>query len=898
MTKPVLVLFDGHALIHRAFHALPPLTTSKTGEPTGAVYGFVRMLLKTVQEFHPTHWAIAFDRPTPTFRHNMFEDYKAHRPKAPDELVAQIKKAKEVVQAFNMPTFEVDGYEADDILGTLADRAHEQGLDVLIVTGDTDTMQLISPTTRVVLPQRTFGDVTLYDEAAVQQKYGLSPAQIADFKGLKGDPSDNIPGVPGIGDKTAKALLERFHTIEGVYEHIDEVTPAKLKEILLTQRQKANMSKELATIKHDAPVSLDTVKCEVKAFEPGRLVQLFRELEFFSLLDKLPEIEEQITGQRTARPETATEDNYHLVDTFPALDNLVAKLANVPRFAVSLATGVKGSGGLVGIALSPAPGEAYYIPVGHKGWEAQLELAQTLQKLAPLLENPRVAKVMHDGKEALTTLRELGIQLQNVEFDTMIGAYLLGEKAMDVRALASNKVGMQIMLPQALADIKRATLADMSVAAGAKHLAAVADAIGRLREPLEQELRKQDLWQLFSEVEMPLVSILARMETCGVGLDIQLLRRMSGELGEQIRNLEREIYASIGHEFNINSPQQLAYILFNELRLPGAKKTKTGYSTDAATMEALKGVHPVIALVLEYRQLTKLRSTYVDALPGLVDPRTGRIHTSFNQATTTTGRLSSSEPNLQNIPVRGELGMQIRFAFVAEPPCVLVAADYSQVELRILAHFSQDPLLLEAFKNDEDIHNATASQVFGVSQSEVSPAMRRVAKVVNFGVVYGMSDYGLVQATDLSREGAAEFIKAYFQKYAKVKEYLNSTKEQARKKGYVQTLLGRRRYIPEINSPNRQIRESAERMAINMPLQGTAADIIKVAMIRIQNELDQQARKTKMILQVHDELLFEVPPGEVKEVKNMVVRKMSEAAKLSVPLKVDVKVGRSWGEME
>lgn len=900
MTKPVLILFDGHALIHRAFHALPPLNTSKTGEPTGAVYGFVRMLLKAVQEFQPTHWAIAFDRSTPTFRHVLFEEYKAQRPKAPDELIAQIGRVKEIVEALNIPAFELDGYEADDILGTLVDRANEQGLDVLIMTGDADTMQLVSPNTRVLVPQKAFGDVTLYDEAAVQQRYGVRPAQIPDFKGLKGDPSDNISGVPGIGDKTAKLLLEQFGSIEGIYEHIDEVTPDRIREALLAEKEKAELSKELATIKCDAPISLQVANCEVKSYEHGRLEELFRELEFFSMLDRLPEIEERLTGQRTVISDAGggVDDEFQLVDTLLALDDLVQKLANTPRFALSLATGTKGSGVLIGIALSLGPGDAYYVPVGHKGWEPQLELSQTLQRLAPILENPSIAKVVHDGKETLTVLRQFGIELQNMGFDTMIAAYLLGEKALDVRALASSKLGVQVTPPSGLVGAKRATVADLGVSVAANYLAATVDAIGRLREPLESELRKQELWQLFSELEMPLVEILARMEGCGVALDTQLLGSMSKELEEQLRILERDIYENVGHEFNINSPQQLGNVLFKELHLPGAKRTKTGYSTDAATMEALKGAHPIIELVQEYRQLMKLKSTYVDALPALIDSQTGRVHTTLNQTATATGRLSSSEPNLQNIPVRGELGRQIRFAFVAEPPCVLVGADYSQVELRVLAHFSQDPLLVEAFRNDEDIHNATASQVFGVSRDEVSLAMRRVAKVVNFGVVYGMSEYGLEQATDLSRGGAAEFIKAYFEKYAKMKEYLDSSKEQAREQGYVQTLFGRRRYVPEIKSANRQIREAAERMAINMPIQGTAADIIKLAMIRIQNELDQRGSRTRMILQVHDELLFEVPPEEVEEVTKMVEQKMSRVVGLSVPLKVDIKVGSNWGQME
>ena len=858
------------------------------------------MVLKTFEEFHPTHWCIAFDRPTPTFRHIQFKEYKAHRPPAPDELVAQFSKVRQVVNALHIPVYELDGYEADDLLGTLVREANKQGMEALIMTGDADTMQLVTTDTRVLVPQKTFGDVTTYDEAAVQQRYGLSPAQIPDFKGLKGDPSDNIPGVPGIGDKTATGLLQQFGSIEGIYEHIDEVTPSRVKEILVAEKDKAELSKDLATIRCDVPISFVVADCEVRRYESGKLAELFREFEFFSLLDKLPQIEEQLTGEKSSSSATNSvqQQSYHLVNSQPLLDDVMAKLSVVPRFALSLVTGTKGSGTLVGIALSLKPGEAYYIPVGHKTWEAQMGLSHTLQQLGPALENRKIAKVVHDGKTTITALAQLGIKLHNIEFDTMIAAYLLGEKLLDIRALALNKLDAQVALASIPADSKHAAMADANISVTAQHLGALVDAIGKLHKPLEAELKEHALWHLFNDIEMPLVAILARMECCGILLDTGLLRRMSGELGEKLQHLERGIYENVGHQFNINSPQQLGVVLFKDLGLPAARKTKTGYSTDAATMEALKDIHPVIGLIQEYRQLGKLKSTYVDALPGLLNPQTNRIHTNLNQAVTATGRLSSSDPNLQNIPVRGELGNQVRQAFVAEPPCVLVAADYSQIELRILAHFSQDPRLLQAFRQDEDIHKATASEVFGVTLDEVSPEMRRVAKVVNFGVVYGMSDYGLEQATSLSRSEAADFIKSYFQKYAEVKMYLDSTRQEAQDRGYVQTLLGRRRYVPEIKSPNRQIREAAERMAINMPIQGTAADIIKLAMIRVQGELDQRELKTKMILQVHDELLFEVPPEELAPLKRLVEREMFRAMELSVPLNVDIKVGRNWGEMD
>ena len=479
----------------------------------------------------------------------------------------------------------------------------------------------------------------------------------------------------------------------------------------------------------------------------------------------------------------------------------------------------------------------------------------------------------------------------------MIAAYLLGEKSLGLKALALGKLGVEITPLAELAAPKRGLIAEVSLPFVAKHACTEADVIGRLCPLLQKELEEQELWKLFTDVEMPLIPVLSRMERNGVALDTDLLRHMSQSLGKQLLKLEQEIYSYVGHRFNINSPQQLGGVLFGEIKLPGAKKTKSGYSTDASVLERLREVHPVVKLILEYRQLMKLRSTYIDALPALINPRTGRVHTSFNQAATATGRLSSSEPNLQNIPIRGELGKQVRQAFIAESPSFLVGADYSQIELRILAHLSQDPRLLAAFREDEDIHAATASEVFGVALAEVNSEMRRIAKVVNFGVIYGMSDYGLEQATELSREEAAQFIASYFQRYPKVKDYIESTKQQARERGYVQTLLGRRRYIPELNSPNRQVREAAERMAINMPVQGTAADIIKLAMIDLQREIDKRGLKSKMILQVHDELLFEVPREELEQVKGLMGETMSQAMELSVPLKVEVKVGRNWGEM-
>ena len=902
MKKPLLVLFDGNALVHRAFHALPPLTVSKTGEMVSAVYGFALMLLKAINELKPTHYAIAFDKKAPTFRHQLFDQYKAQRPPTPDELVNQLGRVRQLVEAFHIPIFELDDYEADDVLGTLSHQASQQDIDTIIITGDADTMQLVSPQVRVLYPKpgRTFSDTMLYDEAAVSQKYGVKPDQIADFKGLMGDPSDNIPGVTGIGQKTAVKLIQQFGSIDQIYDHIDEVTPLKLQALLRENEAIARQSKELATIVTQTPVTLNLDDCQISQYDRHQVTELFRELEFASLLPKLPQIETEKVATTQVETEPPQVD-YHIVNITSALDELLNRLSAAKSFAFDLeTTSVNAmSAQMVGISLSPAPGEAYYIPVGHVGWGQveQLPLGQVINRLKPPLEDASLAKLAHNGKYDMTVLAEYGVTVNNLTFDTMVAAYLLGEKSLGLKALAFSKLGIEMTPITTLigSGAKQISMSQVEVNQAADYACADADMTGRLTELLNAELRQQGLWQLFSEVEMPLVTVLTRMERNGITLDAELLRQMSRRLGEQLLKLEAEIYNTVGHRFNINSPQQLSSVLFQELKLLPSHKTK---STGASVLEELRGTHPIIEFILGYRQLSKIKSTYTDALTSLINPKTGRVHTSFNQTRTATGRLSSSEPNLQNIPVRGELGKQVRQAFITPFGSCLVAGDYSQIDLRALAHLSQDESLLSAFRGDEDIHAATAAQVFGVDASQVTPDMRRVAKTVNFGVIYGMSDYGLEQATELSREEAAQFIVSYFGKYPGVKQYLESTKEQARKLGYVQTILGRRRFIPEIGSPNRQVREAAERMAINMPVQGTSADIIKVAMINLDREMQKRQLKSKMLLQVHDELIFEVPKDELEEMRQLVPEIMSAALELSVPLKVDIKTGKNWGGMD
>lgn len=903
--KQLLLLFDGNALVHRAFHALPPLTQRKTGELVNAVYGFASTLLKVFADFKPTHWAIAFDRPTPTFRHEMFDEYKAQRPATPDELKSQIRKVHQLVQAFHIPVFEIDGFEADDVLGTLGKQADEQGIETVIVTGDNDMLQAVLPRVKILAPRRSFTDTVLYGEEAVEQKYGIKPEQLADLKALAGDVSDNIPGVPGVGDKTATRLLQKYGSLQGIYDHLEQITPAKLQELLCQYRSQAFQSKELSTIVKDVPVELALESCQVSHYDRNEVARLFQELEFINLLPRLPqtETESHRPAEAALMPAGTSAVKSIIVNTEAGLDQLMGELEKAQDLAIAVeTTGEKPMmADLIGMAISPCQGKAFYIPLGHQGLNQppQLPLTRVAVCLKPTLENVSVGKVAHNGKHVMEILAGRGMKLGNLNFDPMLAAHLLGEKNLSFTALAFNKLGVEIAAPAELtgAGKKQSSLALLEVNRVADHACSCVNTLWGLKEALEAELRQQGMWQLLTEVEMALVPVLVAMETNGILLDTALLREMSLEMGKELVRLENEIYGSIGHQFNINSPQQLGKVLFEDLKLPQSRRTKIGYSTEASVMEALRGIHPVIELILQYRQLSKLKSTYVDALPALIDRKTRRVHTTFNQTGTTTGRLSSSDPNLQNIPIRSELGNKIRKAIVAPLGAHLLSADYSQIDLRVLAHLSEDPGLIAAFARDEDVHATTASKLFGISADDVSSEMRRNAKTVNFGVIYGMSDYGLEQATKLSREEAAQFIALYFEKYPKVKEYLENTKEQARKLGYVQTVLGRRRFVPEVRSANRMIREAAERMAINAPVQGSSADIIKIAMIDLYREMQKRRLRSKMLLQIHDELLFEVPESEVAEMKALVSEIMPHAFELRVPVKIDTKLGKNWAEM-
>ena len=901
--RPLFMVMDGHSLVHRGFHALDPLTVSRTGETVHAVYAFTNALLKSLEEIRPTHCAIAFDRPSPTFRHLQFADYKAHRPETPDDLKLQLKRVRQMVAAFGIPAFEMDGYEADDVIGTLARIASDQGMDTIILTGDTDFVQLVSPSVKALIPRGLSRDTVLYDEKKVLERYGVPPSQIPDFKGLKGDTSDNIPGVPGIGDKTAARLIQQFGSVDGLYRHLEEVTPPRIQGLLREHEAQARQSLELARIVVDVPIDLDMKACERSAYDRDAVVALFRELEFSSLLGRLPDGAPAGDSRPSAEAVEGVETRYETVTNEEQLVRVIEEMREAGYFAFDTETTSLDTmrAELVGISLSAEPGRAYYVPVGHQTGD-QLPLELVLEKLRPLFLDREVEKTAHNANYDLMVLANYDVTVENLAMDSMIAAFMAGEKAIGLKALSFDRLGVEMTPISALIGKgkKQITMDRVDVAAASPYACADADITLRLSRMLEEELKKDGFWKLMTEVEMPLVPILVRIQRNGIALDSGLLGAMSEELGERMAVLEAGIYDNVGHRFNINSSQQLGDVLFKELQLPTSKRTKSGFSTDARVLEGLKGTHPVIEQLLEYRQITKLKSTYLDALPKLVNPDTGRIHTTFNQTGTVTGRVSSNDPNLQNIPIRTELGGQVRHAFVAEgaPDWLLLAADYSQIDLRVLAHISQDPALIRAFEQGEDIHASTASHVYGVPIDQVTPDMRRIAKTINFGVIYGISGFGLASRTDLSNEEAQAFIDGYFERYPGVKEYMEVTKRQGKEQGYVETVLGRRRYFPEFQSSNFNVRMSAERMAINMPIQGTSAEITKLAMIGVQGRMDRAGMRSKMLLQVHDELIFEVPKEELEEMSGLAREVMSQALELRVPLKVDVKMGPNWGEMD
>ena len=906
--EPLLMIMDGHAMVHRSFRAISTqrhLTVNAPGEDVTGVYGFANVFLRALNEWNPAYCAIAFDLSVPTFRHKQFPEYKGQREATPEELRPQFGRVKQLMTYFGVPVFELEGWEADDVIGTLAAQAEKIGLDSVILTGDRDTFQLISPKVRVDLAS-SIQDRKVYDEAALMERYsGLTAAQQTDFKALLGDTSDNIPGVPKVGEKTAITLLNDYQNLEGIYEHLEEVKRPSVKASLEEFKERAFFNRGIMTIDCDSPVELNLDAAKFGDFDRNAVLDFMTELEFFTIIPRIPESEgaKVAIADSEAKPIHLEETDYTIVQTKEQLEQMLAALYEAGRFSFDTeTTGLDAvQAGLVGLSFSTVPTVAWYVPVGHEVGE-QLPVEEVLAAVRPIFESPEISKCAHNANYDMTILASHGIECQGVDFDTMVAAHLLSRGQLGLKNLSLDVLGQEMTPITNLIGVgkKQVTFDKVGIAEAASYAAADADMTERLRRAFEEPVVREGQSSLMTDMEMPLVPILVTMQRNGIKLDTAGLREMSEDLREQMFQTEEELYKSIGHTVNINSPQQLSDLLFNEIGLPKTKRTKTGYSTDANSLEGLKGLHPVVDQILEYRQVSKLKSTYVDALPDMVNPLTGRVHTSYNQTGSAPGRMSSSDPNLQNIPIRTEMGRQVRRAFVAEsaPDRLLFAADYSQIELRVLAHISQDPGLLEAFHRGEDIHASTASLMFDVPLIDVVPDQRRVAKVLNFGVIYGLSAHGISQQTGFSREEGASFIETYFAKYPGISEYLERVKVQVRAEQYVETLLGRRRYLPDINSPNFNVRGGAERMAINMPIQGTAADIMKLAMIRVQNRLDDEGLQTKMLLQVHDELVFETPKEEMDAINDLVCDEMPAAMDLDVTLKVDTKWGSTWGDME
>ncbi len=1042
--RKLLMLVDGHAMVFRAWFSIPERLATAAGVDTRGAYGFLNTFLKVVRERRPTHIAVAFDTRAPTFRDALFAEYKAQRPPVPDDLHAQVPMVKQVLAAFKVPFYEKDGFEADDVVGTITRLCEEQGVEVLIVTGDADQLQLVSPSTKLLM-YTGFADTRVYDIEAVKAKYGgLGPEKVPDVKGITGDPSDNIPGVKGLGDKAAIALLTHFGTVERAVEQIDEVEKIpglrgakRVRTLLEEQKESALHSKRLATIVRNAPVDFDLGQARFWQYDRAKVVETLLGLEFRSIIAHVPEPgfgaaappaggpstsaapstgsgrtggqisplppgegqgEGEVATDKTAPrppsrqmqlaeaapvapsvaegPRPASDDgeqapiigasgsvapsvaegtrppsdapsqpstqewrkhtDYQTVTTREELADVVRAISTPAGFAFDTETTSQDPmrSALVGLSFSVGAGKAWYIPVGHMvpslsqgegqgvgatsdvsaplvvvgATPVQLPLEEVLATLRPVFADPSVPKFAHNANFDLTVLAEHGVEAKGVTLDSMIAATLVGRRAIGLKELALEMFRVEMTPISELIGTgrKQITMDRVPVEKAAPYAAADADFAWRVQDRLRSEVDRENQGHVLFDIEMPLLPVIVSMERAGVLVDRSVLSEMSEQLTADIAAIERDASGALGgRQLNLNANQQLAAVLFDELGVPRTRRTKTGYTMDANALEGLlenedldHRAYLLIKAILKYREFSKLKSTYVDTLPDLIHPRTGRVHTSFNQVGSATGRLSSTNPNIQNIPVRTDLGKRVRSAFVSDHAngWLLFAADYSQIELRILAHLSEEPHLLEAFRQGEDIHSATARAMYGVEK--VSSEQRRIAKVLNFGVIYGLSAHGVSMQTDLTRQQGQQFIDMYFGKYPGVRDYIERVKADARRKGYAETVTGRRRRLPELHAQNQQVRAAGERMAINMPVQGTAADVIKIAMVNIDAEMRKRGLRSCMIIQVHDELIFEVAPGELDEVRSLVTTMMPAAMSLSVPLNVEAKWGKTWGDME
>ena len=871
-----LILIDGNSIAYRAFFALPLLSNDK-GIYTNAVYGFTTMLLKILEDDKPTHILVAFDAGKSTFRHKTYSEYKGTRQKTPPELSEQLPFIRELLDTYGIKRYEATDYEADDIIGTLAGRAEKEGWQVKVISGDKDLLQLVTKQVEVYLTKKGITNMDRYDLDAIDEKYGISAKQIIDLKGLMGDTSDNIPGVPGIGEKTALKLLKEFGSVETVLESVEQISGKKMKERLVEHHDQALLSKTLATIYTEVPVDLQIEDLAFGEFDVQKVSSFFKDLDFSSLLNRLPD----------EHGETKTEELSKL--DIEIVETITDKHLSSPSAIVAE---------VLGEHYHHAPIEGFAVTNEHGTFFIPTKTAIESELFVEWAKDESKKKWVFDAKRTVVALGWQDIELDGIEFDLLIASYLL-DPSVSSHGISdiANRKGLSIVEDDETVYGKGAKQRIPEQDVLSDHLGRKASAVFELKADLEKELEANNQSSLFYDLEMPLSVVLGRMETTGIKVDKSQLEKMGEDLSERLKTLEQKIHELAGTSFNINSPKQLGEILFETLGLPPVKKTKTGYSTSADVLEKLAGKHEIIEHILLYRQLGKLFSTYIEGLLKVVDESTGRIHTRYNQALTQTGRLSSTDPNLQNIPIRLEEGRTIRKAFVpSEPGWSILAADYSQIELRVLAHISGDEGLIEAFKNDMDIHTKTAMDVFHVKETEVTSNMRRSSKAVNFGIVYGISDYGLSQSLDITRKEAAEFIERYLESYPNVKAYMHDVVEEAREAGFVSTLMQRRRYLPELTSRNFNLRSFAERTAMNTPIQGTAADIIKKAMIDMAERLENEQLKSRMLLQVHDELIFEVPEDELEIMNRIVPEVMESALELVVPLKADVSVGETWYE--
>jgi len=889
--RKTLYLIDGSSYIFRAFFGVRQQLSTSKGFPTNALYGFINMLQKVIREEKPDYLVAASDSPDKTFRHKIYPNYKANRDAPPEELSRQFPYFEPLVKAYGLSSIRRPGFEADDIIGTLAKKGKQKGLEIVIVSGDKDMMQLISPHIYML---DTMKNKKFMDKEVVE-KFGVQADKVVEVMGLMGDSSDHIPGVAGVGPKTAAELIRKFGSIEALYKRIDEVEKKNVKEKLERDKENAFMSRELVSIDTEMDLEFNSDLMILGKIDSAKLKKMFEEFEFVSFLEGMQD--------GTANSLKIDRSEYKTILTEKSFNDLIESLAKKKSFAFDVETTSKRPvwARLVGISFSFEDGNAFYLPLAHRylGVPEQLEFKAVREKLKPILEDKSIKKCGHNIKYDLIVMSNEGIALDGVDFDTMIASYLLNpsSRGHGLDALTMEYFGHKNLTYKEMTGTgsKEIGFDEVEVDRATEYAAEDSDMTWRLKGKLQPQLKDSTL-KLYKEIELPLLEVLAEIELNGVYVDRKHLKELSSKIDKQLLHLEKDIYVLADEEFNINSPKQLSVILFEKLKLPVVKKTKTGYSTDVSVLEQLAVEHKLPEQVLSYRQLAKLKSTYVDALPGEIFKNTGRVHTSFNQTVAATGRLSSSNPNLQNIPIRSDMGKEIRKAFTAEGDNMLLSADYSQIELRILAHLSKDKALKNAFDKGEDVHARTAADIFGSSLEQVDENSRRMAKAVNFGIIYGLSAFGLSRQLNISRKDAQDFIDQYFSLYSNVKDFMDNTIAEARECGYTLTMFNRRRYLPDLKSDNRQVRESAERIAINSPIQGSAADLIKVAMIRLSRNLKKIKLNSKMILQVHDELLFECPVQEKKEIESLVRKEMEGACTLSVPLVVDIGWGKNWNE--